>query len=402
MSVANARLLVLDDDAELAELIGELGQRADFEPAVTTDAAAFYEELGRAAPDLVVLDLQMPGTDGIQVLKELAAGGYDGPILLVSGMDQRTIASAEQFGRNAGLNIAGHLQKPFTPEALLSRLSFARGSSDRLTREDLVRAIEQGELTLRYQPVVRRLRAGAWHAESVEALLRWQHPAFGLLVPAQFLSLIDSDRSELMKQLTDFVFERGVEQLRVWQNEGLHIGLRVNVAAGLIADAGFPDRLEALLNEHETDPELLTIEIREVADLGLSSKGSDILTRLRLKSVKLALDDFGAPGSALHGWYTLPFGELKLDRCLVSELATAEGAAVLAGGLIEVAHRLDMTCCAVGVETPRQLEILDELGCDLAQGFHIGAPQPASKLPEALADWTADSAAAPVPAGYGQ
>src|SRR5690606_36001497 len=291
----------------------------------------------------------------------LAAGGYDGPILLVSGMDQRTIASAEQFGRNAGLNIAGHLQKPFTPEALLSRLSFARGSSDRLTREDLVRAIEQGELTLRYQPVVRRLRAGAWHAESVEALLRWQHPAFGLLVPAQFLSLIDSDRSELMKQLTDFVFERGVEQLRVWQNEGLHIGLRVNVAAGLIADAGFPDRLEALLNEHETDPELLTIEIREVADLGLSSKGSDILTRLRLKSVKLALDDFGAPGSALHGWYTLPFGELKLDRCLVSELATAEGAAVLAGGLLEVAHRLHMTCCAVGVETPRQLEILDEL-----------------------------------------
>src|SRR5690606_21421078 len=190
--------------------------------------------------------------------------------------------------------------------------------------------------------------------------------------------------------------------LRVGQKDAVHIGLRVHAAAGFIADAGFPDRLEALLNEHETDPELLTIEIREVADLGLSSKGSDILTRLRLKSVKLALDDFGAPGSALHGWYTLPFGELKLDRCLVSELATAEGAAVLAGGLIEVAHRLDMTCCAVGVETPRQLEILDELGCDLAQGFHIGAPQPASKLPEALADWTADSAAAPVPAGYGQ
>src|SRR5690606_351372 len=130
MSVAKARLLVLDDDAELAELIGELGQRADFEPAVTTHAAAFYEEPRRAAPGLVVLGLRMPGTDGSQVLTELAAGGYDGPTLLVSGMDQRTIAGAEQFGRNAGVNVAGHLQKPFTPEALLSRLSFARGSSD--------------------------------------------------------------------------------------------------------------------------------------------------------------------------------------------------------------------------------------------------------------------------------
>src|SRR5690606_25862683 len=162
--------------------------------------------------------------------------------------------------------------------------------------------------------------------------------------------------------------------LRVGQKDAVHIGLRVHAAAGFIADAGFPDRLEALLNEHETDPELLTIEIREVADLGLSSKGADILTRLRLKSIKLALDDFGAAGSALNGWYTLPFGELKIDRCLVSDLTIASGAAVLVGGLVDVAHRLEMACCAVGVETAAQLAVLDELGCDLAQGFHIGTP----------------------------
>jgi EAL domain-containing protein (putative c-di-GMP-specific phosphodiesterase class I) len=388
------RLLVLDDDAEVGELIGELGRRAGFDTAVTTDAGAFNEELGRAAPDLIVLDLQMPGTDGIQVLKDLAAGGVGAAVLLVSGMDQRTIASAEHFGRNAGLRMAGHLQKPITPETLFRRLAAAHEATRRLTREDLARAIAEGELTLRYQPVVRRLRSGVWHAESVEALLRWDHPTLGLLVPVQFLNLIDSDRSELMRQLTDFVFERGIEQLRVWQNEGLHIGLRVNVAAGLIADAGFPDRLAALLDEHDADPELLTIEIRESADLSASSKGGDILTRLRLKSVRLALDDFGAAGSALSGWYTLPFGELKIDRCLVSDLTNANGAAVLVGGLVEVAHRLDMACCAVGVETAEQLELLDELGCDLAQGFHIGAPQPAAKLPQALADWTAELAAA--------
>lgn len=384
------RLLVLDDDVELGELIGELGRRAGFDTAVTSDAAAFNEELGRAAPDLIVLDLQMPGTDGIQILKDLASGGAGAAILLVSGMDKRTIASAEHFGRTAGLNLVGHVQKPFAPETLLARLASAHEATRKLTRDDLARAFAEGELTLRYQPVVRRLRAGVWHAESVEALLRWQHPSLGLLVPTQFLNLIDSDRSELMKQMTDFVFERGIEQLRVWQNEGLHIGLRVNVAAGLIADTGFPDRLEALLNEHEADPELLTLEIREAADLGLSSKGTDILTRLRLKHIGLALDEFGSAGSALNGWYTLPFGELKIDRCLTTDIASASGAAVLVGGLVEVAHRLDMACCAVGVETVEQLRILDELGCDLAQGFYIGAPQTAAKLPQALDDWTAE------------
>ncbi len=389
---AAARLLVLDDDAEVGDLVGALGRRAGFETVVTYDAGAFNEELGRCAPDLIVLDLQMPGTDGVEILRDLAAGGSAASILLVSGMDNRTIAGAEHFGRNAGLKMAGTVQKPFTPEAMLSELSAAHEAMRRLTRADLVRAIEQGELALRYQPVVRRLRPGTWHAESVEALLRWQHPSLGLLMPSQFLGLIDSDRGELMRQLTDFVFERGIQQLRVWQADGFHLGLRVNVAAGLIADASFPDRLESLLHEQEVDPQLLTLEIREAADLGLSSKGVDILTRLRLKSIKLALDDFGGPGSNLHAWYTLPFGELKIDRALTADLADTAGAPILMGGLVDVAHRLEMACCAVGVETLEQLNVLDELGCDLAQGFYVGEPLSAAKLPPALDAWTAELA----------
>jgi EAL domain-containing protein (putative c-di-GMP-specific phosphodiesterase class I) len=384
-----ARLLVLDDDVELGELIGKLGEHCGFASTVTNNAASFNEELGRAAPALIVLDLQMPDSDGVEILRDLAASGSRAGVLLVSGMDKRTIASAEHYGRQAGLNLVGTLQKPFTPEAMMSKLSSAHETTRRLTSVDLARAIAEGELTLRYQPVVRRIQRGSWHAESVEALLRWQHPSLGLLVPGQFLSLIESDRGELMKQLTDFVFERGIEQLRVWQGDGFHIGLRVNVAAGLIADSQFPDRLESLLQEHDTDPELLTLEIREATELGQSSKGFDILTRLRLKSIKLSLDDFGGSGSTLNGLYTLPFGEIKIDRSLIADLVGVPGARVLVGGLIDIAHRMEMTCCAVGVETEEQLQILDEADCDLVQGFYIGSPVAPAKLPEALAEWTA-------------
>lgn len=383
------RLLVLDDDVEIGNLIGELGRRSGFDTVVTHDAEHFNEELGREAPDLVVLDLQMPKTDGIEILRELAASGVRANILLVSGMDKRTIASAENFGRQAELSVIGTVQKPFTPEEMLERLSTAGEAARRLTRDDLASAIENGELTLRYQPIVHRIRTDVWHAESVETLVRWQHPSLGMLVPSQFLSLIDSDRGELMKQLTDFVFERGIRQLQVWQNSGYQIGLRVNVSAGLIADAHFPDRLEVLLEEHDVDPQLLTIEIRDATALGQSSKGSDILTRLRLKSINLSLDDFGAGGSALDGLYKLPFGEIKIDRALIADIATADGAMTLVGGLIDVAHRLEMSCCAVGVETAQQLEVLDRINCDRAQGFYVSGPVSAAKLPEVLAEWTA-------------
>lgn len=389
-----ARLLVLDDEVELGELIGDLAEAAGFEATVTHDPASFNEELGRSSPDLIVLDLQIPNTDGVEVLRELAASGTRAGVLLVSGMDTRTISSAEHFGRKVGLNLVGMLQKPFTPQSLMEKLSSAHEATRRLTQVDLARAIEEGQLTLRYQPVVRRLQRGNWHAESVEALVRWEHPSLGLLVPSQFLPLIDSDRGDLMKQLTDFVFERGIEQLHVWQNDGFHIGLRVNVAAGLIADARFPDRLEALLREFDTDPELLTLEIRELDALGQSSNGADILTRLRLKSVNLSLDDFGAEGTNLTGLYTLPFGEVKIDRCLIKDLANEAGAAVLVNGLIEVAQRMDLSCCAIGVETALQLQMLDDAGCDLAQGYHIGSPVSAARLPQALADWTVDAQAA--------
>lgn len=386
---SRARLLVLDDDTELGALIGQLGERSGFDATVTSDARSFNEEIDKLPPELIILDLQMPDMDGIQVLRELAAGGVQAGILLVSGMDRRTIASAEHFGRQAGLRLVGTLQKPFAPEEMIAKLESLHETARRLTCDDLGRAIENGEMTLLYQPVVRRISSGSWHAESVEALLRWQHPTLGVLVPSQFLSLIDSERSRLMQRLTDFVFERGIEQLRVWQSDGYHIGLRVNVAAGLISDALFPDRLESLLQEHGADPELLTLEIREATALGQSSKGADILTRLRLKNIRLSLDDFGAAGPALNGLYTLPLSEIKIDRCLVADLECETGAVVLMRGLIDIAHRLDMTCCAVGVETAGQMQILDDAGCDLIQGFLIGEPQTAAKLPQSLAEWTA-------------
>ena len=115
-------VLILDDTVEIAELIGILSRKAGFKSTVTTDVDAFNDALERETPNIIVLDLQIPKSDGVQILRQLSADSATAGILLVTGMDRRTIDSAESFGRKAGLNMLGTLQKPFTPESLNKKL----------------------------------------------------------------------------------------------------------------------------------------------------------------------------------------------------------------------------------------------------------------------------------------
>lgn len=391
-SINADRLLVLDDTDEIAELIGELAERAGYSATVATDIDTFNAALEHEPPSVIVLDLQMPEVDGVEVLRQLAALGCQARILLVTGMDRQTVASARRFGRQMGLNVLGVVQKPFEPEVLVRTLSKARSLVGQLSPDDLETAIHDASLNLRYQPVVRRLGPQCWHAESVEALPRWQHAEFGTLTPGQFLPLISSERSTLMRLLADYVLEHGAQQLQAWQSTGLHLGLRVNIPGGLIADTDFPDRLEHLLNELDADPVLLTLELSDVSALTHSRDGIEILTRLRLKGINLSLDDFGTGNTAFQPLYTLPFNEVKIDKVLTGDLTGEPGAQTVFSAISDLLRELDISCCAEGVESAEQLDILDRLECDLLQGFYIGTPLPASEIPKAVEAWTVDPA----------
>lgn len=388
-NVTSETLLVLDDTPDIAELIGDLGRAAGFEAIVTTDIETFNRAIEHAAPDVIALDLQMPNTDGIEILRQLSTIGCEARILLISGVDEQTVRGAERLGRQLKLNMLGVQSKPFEPEALIARLRSARALTADLTSEDLGAAMQTANLVLRYQPVVRQLKRGSWHAESVEALPRWQHPDFGLLTPAQFLPLIGSERSAMMRRFTDFVLHHGVEQLRQWQESGLHLGLRVNIPAIFISDTEFPNRLERMFEEFGTDPELLTLELGNTISLAGSQDAVEILTRLRLKGFRLALDDFGGAGLDLQSVYRLPVSEIKIDPTVTADLVSERGAVMVYEGLIALSKQLHIECCAEGVETSEQFSILDDLGCELVQGYYIGMPMPARQIPKALASWTA-------------
>jgi EAL domain-containing protein (putative c-di-GMP-specific phosphodiesterase class I)/ActR/RegA family two-component response regulator len=382
---ANPFLIALDDDDEIAAVIKAVAERAGFDAIPTTGAAEFDEARNRREPDVIVLDLQMPGCDGIEMLRRLADERVKSAIILVTGMDVRTIAAAEHYGTSRGLKVLASFQKPFLPDDLHEQLVSARAATRPVTADDLVQAIEQDELTVYYQPTVRRFADGSWDVATVEALLRWKHPVRGLLAPGAFIDM--GEKHGLSRTMTDFVLQRGVEQLKAWHAQRLNIGLRVNIAATLIADIGFPDRLDAMLAAQEVDPSALTIEITETAMLDQEPETVDILTRLRVKDINLAIDDFGVGYSSLTQLFRMPFNEMKVDKSLTLRVPQSREARIMVEALVDLAHKLNLSVCAEGVESIEALDFLASVGCDSAQGFFISHPVAAREVPEIIRRW---------------
>jgi EAL domain-containing protein (putative c-di-GMP-specific phosphodiesterase class I) len=378
-------LLAFDDDEEIVETICAIGVRAGFHAMSSTSSGRLRELVESSKPDVVVLDLQMPEQDGVSALRHLADIGCPAKIFLITGMDERTIASAEQYGLRRGLSVFGTLQKPFDPDELLARFEKAHAAIRPLTPADLEQAIGNGELVVHYQPIIRRFADDTWDIAAVEALLRWNHPVRGLLTPDSFVSM--GEANGLSRAITDFVLQRGIEQLKGWEAQRLRIGLRINVSAMLISDIAFPDRLERMLVEQSVDAESLALEITETGMLEQTPDAFDILTRLRIKNIGLAIDDFGIGYSSLTQLFRMPFNEMKIDRSLVSRIIESKEASIMVDALISLAHKLNLTVCAEGVEDRETLEALGKFGADFAQGYFVSAPVPAAEIPRIIAQW---------------
>lgn len=386
-------LLSLDDDVEIGKIIEAVGEKAGFKTTVTDTAQSFCEQLQTLDPDVVALDLQVPDMDGVQLLRRLGDIGVRSGLVLITGMDRRTVVSAEQYAVKRGLRVLATVQKPFLPDDLLRTFLSAKALSHPLEAEDFERAIENGQLHVYYQPVA-RAQNGAWEIDSVEALLRWEHPERGILLPDSFLGL-GKDHT-LSREMTDFVIRRGLEQLKGWHAVSLDLALRANLSAGLITDIEFPDRLETTLEEFEIPGSSLMIEVNETTMLQEQPETLDILTRLRLKEVRLAIDDFGIGYSSLTQLFRMPFCEMKIDRSLIARVSESKETQISIEALIDLAHKLGLEVCGEGVENQQALDFLARAGCDVAQGFLLSPPVRPQEIPGVIRRWqerTQESAA---------
>ena len=231
--------------------------------------------------------------------------------------------------------------------------------------EDLRSAIVDRSLVVHYQP---KLDARSGAVVGVEALVRWEHPTRGLLLPGDFLPLVED--AGLMRDLTDAVLEVSLDQVRVWRAAGRHLNVAVNLSASSLVDAELPARVRGLLSVRRLASDALELEITEDFLMGDRERARDILAELRHAGIRVSVDDFGTGYSSLAYLRELPIDELKLDRSFVKPMADDPRAAAIVRSTIDLAHALGMTMVAEGVESEGAARQLAAYQCDKVQGFY--------------------------------
>jgi diguanylate cyclase (GGDEF)-like protein len=245
---------------------------------------------------------------------------------------------------------------------------------------DLRQAISHRALTVLYQP---KVDLQTTRVVGAEALVRWPHPIFGLVQPHQFLPLVR--QHGLMRTFTDLILDQALDDAAQWRRRGMAVPVAVNLFPPLVGDVNLPRRIFEGLERHELPGDSLIVEITEDMLLDNIDRTRQVLEALREKHIHVALDDFGSGYSALTYLRKLPIDEVKVDYDLIGHVLTDPRAEAIVSAVIDLAHALDVTTVAEGVENIETADWLRERGCEVVQGILYSPPIPALAMMDLLA-----------------
>jgi EAL domain-containing protein (putative c-di-GMP-specific phosphodiesterase class I) len=241
-------------------------------------------------------------------------------------------------------------------------------------------AIDADRLVLHYQP---KMNLSDGSTGSVEALVRWDHPRYGLLYPHRFLPL--AQQSDLIDRLTDWVIATAISEVCALGSAGAHLGLAVNISGRNLVRLDFAARVVETLDRAGIARHRLTVEVTESGLHVDPARAAIVLRRLDVEGVKVSLDDFGTGQTSLGDLCSLPVRELKIDQGFVTDMARCPAHAAIVRRIVELGHDLSLDVVGEGVESDEVLRELRAAGCTTAQGYLLGRPMSAEQLGSWLA-----------------
>ena len=370
-------------------LLAELGVDRLFEAADGASALQLLQAQTQP-PDVVMIDLDMPGMDGIEFIDHLAQQHLARSILVVSALDPALLHTVQTMARASGLRVLEAVAKPLTKAKLAQALSGLEQTKAPVEEEgpgeilpDEVRAaFANGEIVPWFQPQV-ELSNG--RVIGVEALARWCRGDGQVILPHYFMPVLEA--SDLLDELTEHMLTQACRWKRGWDRNGMRLKLSVNVSASTLDDSGAADRYQRIVREAGVEPGEIVLELTESSLMADAARGLAVLARLRLKGFGLSIDDFGTGWSSLSQLSQVPFTELKIDQEFVAGASQQPRKRAVVEASLDLARKLGLDAVAEGVETTEDWQMLAELGCAIAQGRLIGDAVAGERLPDMLGRW---------------
>lgn len=381
-------ILIVDDSALQRQRAVDLLQARGFDTIHQAEEGQAALDLLRdlAEPPLVaIVDLHMPGMDGIELIQHLGESRVKPALVIVSSADANLVSSVETIVAELNLPLLGALSKPLDgfrlDEALAryatvpDRPSTQKPQGAAVSPQRLAAAIAAGLIVPYYQPKVSLLDG---QVVGLEALARWIDPVEGMIAPDRFVAV--AEQHGLMHDLTLTLYDQVLANMADWRPVDDQLGVAINISASSLSDRQLADEIIQRTEASGISPHRITLEVTESALVSDLASALATLVRLRLRGIGLAIDDYGTGFSSMQQLSRIPFTELKIDRSFVHRAHHRSHLLTILESAVDMGRRLGLKTVAEGVETVEELQLLQAIGCHQAQGFLIGRPMPVDAL----------------------
>ena len=379
--------LVVDDDMvvlqQVKAMLDKLGVREVLTAVNGVEATTVLNKRGGEI-EVLVCDLSMPEMDGVELIRGFGKTGFKGGLILISGADEKIISTVNKLAVLQGVRVLGQLQKPVSAAQLAILLSHTAdlpeqklqsASGPVVSKEAIRAAMAAKEFSIWFQP---KVDATSLRAVGIEALARWQLPGGKFIPPDNFITV--AEREGLIGELSQMLVALALTEGAKLFAAGFPLKIAINLSGSWLNDLSLPDFI--LSNTRLAGLRAIDV-ILEVTETGVMedlTTALDVLSRLRLKGFGLSIDDFGIGYSSFEQLGRIPFTEMKLDRSFVNKGVQDAAARAILESSMDMAHKLNLSTVAEGVETELDLKLVRSLGCDLVQGYLIAKPMPVQDL----------------------
>lgn len=368
--MSEKRMLILTNDQNSDLVLRNMTTQHNYEVQEVHNMHEIQSCYETFRPHVIILDLEFGDMDGVLLLNYLVSIQCKAPTIIMGLEDERLLSAIKHIGEVKGLKISGVLKKPLQEDKLARMIDkLDQHIMEHIDAKKLAIALEANQFEMYYQP---KIHIKSKQLRGLEALVRWKQSNGDMVQPMEFIPI--AEESGLIVPLTHWIIHKVFQDSGKYHMNNINMRFAINLSPKILTDVVFPDEVAKLAVECNVQPKNICFEITESGISNQSEIILEVLTRLRIHGFSLSIDDFGTGYSSIAELQRLPFTELKVDRSFVSDLSDSSATQTIVNSTITLGHNLGMEIVAEGVETEEVMSMLENLDCDVAQGFLISKP----------------------------